>query len=270
MATSRRGTGALAVIVALVALGAFVPALAGGVPANQIPVTDAAESGEALLDPRADAWADVDPVEVSLTSAPSGVPSAGDTTVGTLEVRAAYTDARFVLRLAWPDATADEAVTDPRSFADAVAVQLPVNSTTRPAIAMGSPRSQVNVWYWSADSGVEELLAGGPGSTTEFETSGLEVATSRTDGEWRVVLARDLTGGEARTPIDPDEDLDVAFAVWNGSNMERSGRKSVSEWYTFALGPGPSGPPYQTLLWAIAGLAIVVVIIVTVIAVRRT
>ena len=269
MAPARQGVAALVFAVALVAVGAFVPALAGGVPANQIPVSEATGSGEELLDPGAAAWEEVDPVEISLTSAPSGVPAAADTTVDRLEVRAVRADARFLLRLSWPDRTADEAATDPRTFVDAVAVQLPTNATTRPAIAMGSPRATVNVWYWSAETGNEELLAGGPGSTTAFETSGLEASATRSDGRWQLVFARDSTGGDGRTAIAPDRDLDIAFAVWNGSNMERSGRKAVSEWYTLALGPGPQGPPYQSLLWAIAGLAIVVVVIVTAIAVRR-
>ncbi len=40
-------------------------------------------------------------------------------------------------------------------------------------------------------------------------------------------------------------------SCWNGSNMERSGTKAVSEWYHFPLGPGPQGPPYESTgpLW---------------------
>jgi complex iron-sulfur molybdoenzyme family reductase subunit gamma len=269
MAPSRREVAALVFAVALVAVGAFVPALAGGVPANQIPVAENVEDGDAYLEPDASAWAAVNGVQVSLTSAPSGVPSAADTTVNRLSVKTVRSEARFFIRLTWPDQTADQTADDPREFVDAVAVQLPTNGTTRPAIAMGSPRTTVNVWYWSADTGVEELLAGGPGSTTAFQTSGVEAAATHTDGRWQLVFARDATGGDGRTAIAPDRDLDIAFAVWNGSNMERSGQKAVSEWYTLALGPGPQGPPYQSLLWAIAGLAIVVVVIVTAIAVRR-
>jgi complex iron-sulfur molybdoenzyme family reductase subunit gamma len=52
--------------------------------------------------------------------------------------------------------------------------------------------------------------------------------------------------------------------------MERSGRKSVSEWYHFPLGPGPQGPPYETILWTVAGLAIAGVALVTIEAVRKT
>ena len=61
----------------------------------------------------------------------------------------------------------------------------------------------------------------------------------------------------------------MAFAVWNGSNAERAGRKSVSEWYYFPMSGGPGGPPYQTLLWTVAGLAVVAVTAVTAFGVYR-
>ena len=86
-----------------------------------------------------------------------------------------------------------------------------------------------------------------------------------------MVLSRSLDASTGnRTAIPSDADMDVALAVWNGSNMERSGQKSVSEWHYLALGPGPQGPPYQTILWIIAGLAIVGSALVTIEGVRRT
>jgi complex iron-sulfur molybdoenzyme family reductase subunit gamma len=136
---------------------------------------------------------------------------------------------------------------------------------------MGSTRNAVNVWYWSASEGSEELLAGGAGSTTEFRNASVEVTTAREDGRWVLVYARDLRAGSPnRTSIALERDVDVAFAVWNGSNMERSGRKAVSEWYHLPFGPGPQGPPYETILWTVAGLAIAVVASVTGAAVFRS
>nr|WP_254662892.1 hypothetical protein [Haladaptatus sp. W1] len=52
--------------------------------------------------------------------------------------------------------------------------------------------------------------------------------------------------------------------------MERSGRKGVSEWHHLAFSSESGGAPFETLLWTVAGLAIVVVVLVTVSAVRRT
>ncbi|MDX1745582.1 MAG: ethylbenzene dehydrogenase-related protein [Halobacteriales archaeon] len=257
----------VAVTVLLLAIGAFVPSLAGGVAANQIPVSEAGDA--ALANPDASGWEEIQAVDVPLASAPSSVPEASDTSVEELSVKAAISESQFFLRLSWSDATADQSITDPQAFVDAAAVQLPVNATTRPQIAMGSTRSPVTVWYWNPESGAEELVAGGPGSTTLIEDGAVTATATHSNGRWQLVMSRDLSVGEGRTTIHPDRDLDVALAVWNGSNLERSGRKSVSEWHSFAMGPGPQGPPFEAILWAIAGLAIVAVIVVTALAVRR-
>jgi complex iron-sulfur molybdoenzyme family reductase subunit gamma len=210
-------------------------------------------------------------VTVPLSSAPSGLPSADSVSVERMSVQAARTESRLFLRLSWTDPTADRNSTTPRAFADAVAVQLPANRSARPPIAMGGSGNLVNVWYWSADGTTDELLAGGPGTTTRFERGTVVTDATHADGRWHVVLSRPLDATtEHRTAIPNDADMDVAVAVWNGSNMERSGRKSVSEWHYLALGPGPQGPPYQTVLWLIAGLAIVGSALVTIEGIRRT
>jgi complex iron-sulfur molybdoenzyme family reductase subunit gamma len=196
-----------------------------------------------------------------------------------VKVRAARTEERLFLRLSWRDATRDANVSAEsryaaparNDFADAAAVQLPVNTSARPGIAMGGPGERVNVWYWNPNRGSEELLAAGAGTTTPFAESSVETAATYRGGRWYVVFSRPLVAdGANRTSIRLERDVSVAFAVWNGSNMERSGRKAVSEWQYFPFGPGPQGPPYEAVLWAIAGLAIVVVVLVTTLAVRGT
>jgi complex iron-sulfur molybdoenzyme family reductase subunit gamma len=257
-------------MTALVVLAAASPALVASRPANQIPIEDVS-SDDAPGEPTAERWETVPAVTVPLSSAPSGLPSADSVSVERMRVQAARTESRLFLRLSWTDPTADRNSTTPRAFADAVAVQLPVNTSVRPAIAMGSTRNRVNVWYWSADTGTEELLAGGAGTTTKFAETTVRTRTTHDDGRWTVVLSRELRpDGANRTTIRGERDVDVAFAVWNGSNMERSGHKSVSEWYHLPFGPGPQGPPYETILWTVAGLAIVGVALVTISAVRNT
>ena len=263
--------------LALVTVAGIVPTLVDARPANEVPVTELDDEEDALADPTGDAWSRTPSKEVALTSAPSGAPNANDTTVESLSVRAAHTDGRLFVRLSWADPSRDDNVTPgpyetPRvnSFADAAAVQLPANESAEPGIAMGSPRTPVNVWYWNGATGTEELLAGGPGTSTPLQPA---VETNETyDGDrWHVVFTRNLTvDGANRTAFETDEDVRVAFAVWNGNNSERAGQKAVSEWQYFPLGPGPAGPPYETILWGIAGLAIIVVVVATAIGVRRT
>jgi DMSO reductase family type II enzyme heme b subunit len=270
--TERRELVAVLATLALVTLAgtALVPMLAEARPANQIPVESAAADAN-LSNPTAEGWADAPTVTVPLSASAAAVPEGSSTSVQDAKVQVQRSDTRLYVRMRWDDATADRAVDSPRTFGDAAAVQLPVNTTERPAITMGSSRNHVNVWYWSGHGGSEELLAGGPGSTTQFQNASVETTAVHENGTWYLVYERDLvTGTDNRTAIRMERDVDVAFAVWNGSNMERSGRKSVSEWYHMALGPGPSGPPYETLLWAIAGLAIVLVTLLTVEGVRRT
>jgi DMSO reductase family type II enzyme heme b subunit len=256
--------------IVLLASVAVVPQFVDARPAYEIPVYET-ESAETLDETDGVAWTRTPSSTVPLSSAGAGVPAAGDTTVDRVNVEAARTDERLYLRLTWSDSTKDIATDRVRAFADAVAVQIPANATNRPPIAMGGPENTVNVWYWAGDNTTEELLAGGPGSTTPFDESAIETNATHTDGKWRVVYSRPLeTDGEFRTSIPTDADMDIALAVWNGSNMERSGQKATSEWYYLALGPGPKGPPYEVIMWGVAGLGIVITTLLTIVGIRRT
>ena len=261
-------TGVLAVAIVVSTVG--VPALVAARPAYEIPV-HYATSADTLDEAGGEAWAQSPAVGVPLSSSGAAVPNGGSTSIEEVQVEAARTEERLYLRLTWPDATRDVATDEVREFADAVAVQVPVNETARPPITMGSVDNPVNVWYWTGLNRSEELLAGGPGTTTRFADQQLRTNATYADDRWRVVVSRPLeTDAANRTAISASQDVDVALAVWNGSNMERSGRKATSEWFYLALGPGPQGPPYETILWGIAGLAIVFTTLVTIEGVRRT
>lgn len=269
MTNQRRIAVAIAVVAAFTLLSAaLVPMEAESRPANQIPI-EAVSDGSTYESPTASEWDEVTKVTVPMTAAPSGLPNAADTSVDQATVRVVHDDDRVYARVAWDDATVDDEITDSRTFADGVALQFPTNTSERPAIAMGSSRSTVNVWYWDAAEGTEELLAGGQGSTTAFEDPMVETSVEHQDGRWQVVFARSLTADSPdRTSIEMDSNVDVAVAAWNGSNMERAGHKSTTEWYHLPFGPGPSGTPFESILWGIAGIAVVIVIAVTVMAVR--
>jgi complex iron-sulfur molybdoenzyme family reductase subunit gamma len=256
--------------VGIVATAAVVPMVTEARPAFEIPVEQAGEDND-LARANGQDWATVPAATVHLESAGAAVPNADDTTIEQVKVAAARTDERLYLRLSWADATRDTSTDEIRAFADAVAVQIPRDADERPPIAMGSTDNMVNVWYWGGDRGAEELLAGGPGTTTRLDNAGVTSNASYSDGRWRVAVSRPLTtDAENRTAIPKNSDMDLALAVWNGSNSERSGQKAVSEWYYLALGPGPAGPPYEALLWAVAGIGIVITTLVTIEGVRRT
>lgn len=260
------------------AAAAAVPVLVAGAPADQVPVMAASQSqARTLSNPTAPVWDDASTETVTLSSAPSQVPGANDTSIDRANVKAAHTQERLFVRVSWSDATRDGNVTPSQydtphinSYGDAVAVQLPANVSQQPGIAMGSPQSMVNVWWWNGAMDDQELLAAGPGTTTPFDRTTITTSATYRDGRWHVVFSRTLTAeGGNRASITMERDVPISFAVWNGSNTERAGRKAVSEWQTLPFGPEPQGPPYQTVLWSIAGLAVAVVVGVTAVAVRR-
>ncbi|WP_137283281.1 ethylbenzene dehydrogenase-related protein [Halorussus salinisoli] len=280
MRLDRTGPGTkLTVALALVAVVAVVPQfVVGQDPAGEIPVLSASQSqASSLSDPTAPVWNDAATVTVPLSSAPSNAPNANDTSIERMNVQTARSEGTLFVRLTWSDATEDGNVTPsqyetPRttSFGDAVAVQFPANASAEPGIAMGGPNAMVNLWWWNGAQGDEELLAAGPGTSTRFPNASVEANGTYRDGRWHVVFERKLPAdADRRTDLDVNENVNVAFAVWNGSNAERAGRKSVSDWQYLPFGPEPEGPPYQTILWTIAGIAIVVVVAVSAMAVQR-
>ena len=267
---SRELVVAAALALAVVAATAAFPAVVDARAAYEIPVER--QSGAAdLAEPTGDAWESVQSVTVPMSSTGAAVPGGSDTAVESVRVEAARTDERLYLRLSWSDPTANASTDSLRAFADAAAVQLPVSSESQPPIAMGSTDERVNVWYWNAADGSESLLAGGAGSTTRIPESAVETAATHTGDRWSLVFSRSLSADRANvTDVDPSRDVNAAFAVWEGGNDERSGQKAASEWFYLSLSPSEGAAAYETVLWAIAGIAVVFTTLVTVEGIRRT
>lgn len=264
-----------AAIIGVIVLGLLVssvglPAIAAGAPANRIAVESMPGENAALADPTAAIWDEAETTEVPLSSAPSGLPNAQSTATNAVMVKAVTTNEQLFVRLHWQDPTKNTSMGSPRAFADAAAMQVPADPATHPGIALGSPGTPVNVWYWNAAKGAEQIVAGGQGSITHMDTN-IQTAAVHEDGSWTVVMHRSLTAdAKNHASFTLDQDVDVAFAVWNGANNERSGHHAVSAWFNYPFGPANTGPSYQYLLWAIAGLAIVAALVVTITAIRRT
>ena len=265
--SERRLIAALTIVVVGATL--LLPPAANAQAESGIPVGFVESTGD-IDTATGDGWADIQTATVPLSSAGAAVPNANDVTVEEVEVAAARTNRRLYLRASWADPSQDTSADSVRSFADNMAVQLPTTGDDQPPIAMGGPDNPVNVWYWSASGDSEELQASGPGSTTPFAESTVTTDQSYADGRWHVLFSRPLDpAGDGRTTIPRDSaDMDVAFAVWNGSNAEVAGQKSVSQWQRLAVSSGP--PTYQRLLWAVAGVLIVVTTLVTIEGLRRT
>ena len=62
---------------------------------------------------------------------------------------------------------------------------------------------------------------------------GMQTTASRPDGRWQVVFKRPIaiSDPEVDANLEPAaKNVSCAFAVWNGANGDRGGRKSISDW----------------------------------------
>lgn len=196
----------------------------------------------ALLDPESPEWDGVRGSELTLKPTPiTAQPSQyiqekwKGTPYGvarSVTVRAAHNGERLYFHLSWTDETNDKAIQDTDQFADAAAVLFPVNGDA-PLQSMGSPQAPVNAWYWRPD--IEEpftITAQGTGTTRRAQDPELSASGIHNRGAWRLVIRRRLDSPEAGyVSLAPGVSAKVGFAVWQGSNQERGGLKSVTlEW----------------------------------------
>jgi len=201
-----------------------------------------------LADGRASAWANIEETQISLAPSPivlteSVSPymskSVGHGKVDKLGVRMTHNGTTLSVRLSWRDPDKDDELADLDQFTDGVAVVFPIRAGAS-AFTMGSPNKPVNAWFWKADEKYPfDVYAEGystsqrrPGST-----SSLTATAFHENGSWTVVFQRPMeVPGEDFVVIDHQLDNAIAFAVWEGSNNERSGQKSVSgEFVSFSI-----------------------------------
>ena len=206
-------------------------------PASSIPA-------ETLLDPEAQAWQQFALRRVALNRTPALYDTDPPATldIPMMEVRLARVDGgKLLVHLDWRDSTNDVAAlaaapeTPPEQrqqkeptaaterFFDAAAVMFPasrVRALFTPSLQMGDSAQPVTIYYWNAARGALLMEAQGRGTTRRTGQSFAARGTYRA-GEWRVVLELpDLPAG-----------VPLSFAVWNGSQQDRDGRKYFSVWH---------------------------------------
>jgi len=227
------------------------------------------------VDPNWSGWEAVPTARVPLTAqqvtAPMGGGSAPSMSVqtvhsdGDLVVRISWRDTTQDTSTAKPELFADAvAIQFPSSASSSV-----------PAICMGQADGAVNIWHWRADSqagvsalpepndgyvdryadtsetyypaaasgnpfaapaAVQNLLVGGFGTLTAADEQTVIGEGQYEDNEWAVVVRRSFVAPGAEHPqFDVGQEIDVALAVWNGSEDERDGIKSVSQFVRFSI-----------------------------------
>jgi len=122
-------------------------------------------------------------------------------------------------------------------------------ATTATELAAIEERDPKFYGGWAADnpvsnpkrpSPVENLAAKGPGTLHSLPPAAQTVQGkgARGDGAWRVVFLRRLSPSAAgNVAFQPGQSVRIAFAVWEGSQGDRDGQKSVTIWHDLALAP---------------------------------
>lgn len=198
-------------------------------------------SADNLLRGDSTAWNQIPPKHVALNRTPplydTDEPAALE--ISTVDVRCVRAQERLIVQLSWRDPTRDETTlpevpnTAPETrfrkvqteaddrFFDAAAIMVPskTDEDIAPSLQMGDGDHPVQIYYWNATRGATLMEARGR-STTRRTGQTFPASGAYQNGQWNVTLELpNLRSGTL-----------VAFAVWNGSQKDRDGRKYFSVW----------------------------------------
>lgn len=77
---------------------------------------------------------------------------------------------------------------------------------------------------------VEEIVAEGFGTSTHLPGQPTRGFGVHEDGRWRVIVAIPSARPNVGEPLSPGTSWPVSFALWQGSDENRGGRKHISNW----------------------------------------
>lgn len=209
---------------------------------QSLPVGALSGSADTMLKGDVTAWNQFVPKHVALNRTPPLYDTDEPATleISAIDVRCVRVEDKLLVHLVWRDPTQD-AVTLPEvpntapetrflkvqteandRFFDAAAVMFPTKASAgelSPSLQMGDPDHPVQIYYWNATREAMLMEAHGRGTTRRTGQS-FPAKAAYKSGQWNVTL--ELPDLPAGTPI--------AFAVWNGSQKDRDGRKYFSVW----------------------------------------
>lgn len=116
------------------------------------------------------------------------------------------------------------------------------------------------------ETSVENLVASQFGTLTHADVQDVGGVGRWRDGHWRVLFVRPLDARSGYPPFTVGKTTNAAFAVWNGSQGQRDGMKSVSQFVDLAISgekvPGKiSTFPYPAVL-GVVGLIILLMAVI--------
>ena len=211
-------------------------------PGQSLSVAASSASADNLLNGGPAKWNQIAVKHVALNRTPPLYDTDEPATleIPSVDVRTARAGGKLLVQLSWRDPTHDAITlaevpnTPPETrfrkvqteaddrFFDAAAVMFPAKSGSgaiAPSLQMGDAEHPVQVYYWNATRGTMVMQAQGRGTTRRTGQSFPANGTYQ-NGQWNVIFELpDLSAGTT-----------VAFAVWNGSQKDRDGRKYFSVW----------------------------------------
>ena len=225
------------------AAACFAQAQGKSAPAGAaISVASSSATAGADLQANSADWARAAVKKISLNRTPplfdTDEPANADIT--TADVRCLRAGGKLYVQLSWHDTTSDAAALEevPQSapetrfhkvpteaedrFFDAAAGMVPDNPgpALNPSLQMGDAEHPVQIYYWNSTRGAMVMTASGR-ETTHRTGRSFPVSAAYQSGQW--VVTFEMPDQPAGTPL--------AFAIWNGSQKDRDGRKYFSVWY---------------------------------------
>ena len=215
----------------------------------------------------AEEWNGVSSIELGLMYQVMILPW-GKSLVSPISVSAFHNKKDIYFHMSWKDDTG-RGDTGVSKFTDACAVMFPLDKEFQPSSIMMGFLGKTNIWQWKEtqdreywlkeiserdvyvdfyypfeeeetlvvskdkpESAVNDLVAKMPGTITHKNAQVVQGRGSWDNGVWHVTFRRSLKSlaPEADAAFTAAEPRFVAFAVWNGANGDRGGRKSISDW----------------------------------------
>ena len=237
-------TRQLVIVAFALLVSAMIWAQTGAKPAagQSLSVAASSASVDDLLNGGSAAWNQIAVKRVALNRTPPLYDTDEPATleIPSVDVRTARTGGKLLVQLSWRDPTHDaitlaevpnappetrfrkvQTEADDR-FYDAAAVMFPAKSGSgaiTPSLQMGDAEHPVEIYYWNATRGAMLMQAQGRG-TTRRTGQNFPANSTYQNGQWNVIFELpDLPAGTT-----------VAFAVWNGNQKDRDGRKYFSVW----------------------------------------
>ena len=237
-----RQLGIVVSACALLSAIAWAQSAAKPVTGQTLSVGASPASADHLLHAGPAEWSQIAVKHVALNRTPplydTDEPAAPEISI--VDVRMARVEKKLLVQLSWRDPSHD-AITlaevpntppetrfrkvpteaDDRYF-DAAAVMFPAKGDSvaiAPSLQMGDAGHPVDIYYWNATRGSMVMQAQGRG-TTRRTGQNFPANGTYQNGLWNVTFELpDLPAGTT-----------VAFAIWNGSQKDRDGRKYFSVW----------------------------------------